>query len=87
MAGGAGRVPKEQECCADRAGVSVPVALSEDRAEQRAEGPAVSQKTAVVRGEHLSITVPPEMGQQEPQSNRGEAAPLQSLASIEFLDP
>lgn len=48
MAGGAGHVLKEQRCCADKAGVSVRVALSEDRAEQRAEGPAVSQETPVI---------------------------------------
>lgn len=83
MAGGTGHVLKEQGCCADKAGVSVRVALSEDRAEQRTEGPVVSQKTPVIRGEHMSIPVPTETVQQGLRSNQGKAALPRSLASVE----
>lgn len=46
--GGEGQFSKEQECCADKAGVSIPLALSGDRAEQWAEGQeaVVSLKTS-----------------------------------------
>lgn len=40
---GEGQVPKEPQCCADKAGASIPLALSGDGAQQWAE----AQETAV----------------------------------------
>lgn len=45
--GGEGQFSKEQECCADKAGVCIPLALSGDWAEQWADNQetVVSMKT------------------------------------------